>query len=61
MSHLLLYSSTARFKIHAVPEVDANGKAHQVVILENKSGSVVAINKDNDTVIAKVRLQKIAC
>ncbi|PFX27460.1 hypothetical protein AWC38_SpisGene7838 [Stylophora pistillata] len=43
----------ARFKIHAVQEVDANGKAHQVVILENKSGSVVAINKDNDTVIAK--------
>lgn len=49
-----LYSSTAFFKIHATIEQDANGKAHQVVILENKSGSVVAINKDDDTVLAKV-------
>ncbi|PFX27455.1 uncharacterized protein LOC111327610 isoform X2 [Stylophora pistillata] len=41
------------FKIHTVIEQDANGKAYQVVILENKSGSVVAINKDDDTVLAK--------
>ncbi|XP_022787513.1 uncharacterized protein LOC111327566 [Stylophora pistillata] len=41
------------FKIHTVIEKDNNGKAHQVVILENKSGSVVAINKDDDTVLVK--------
>ena len=28
--------------------------AQQVVILENTSGSVVAINKEDDTIIAKV-------
>ena len=36
-------------------EFDATGSHHQVVILENKhDGNVVAINKDEDTVIAKV-------
>ena len=37
-------------------EFDATGTPHQVVMLENKQdGKVVAINKDEDNVIAKVR------
>ena len=37
-------------------EFDASGNPHQVVMLENKhDGKVVAINKDEDNVIAKVR------
>jgi len=36
-------------------EFDAQMNAHQVVILENTSGSVVAINQVNDTIIAKVQ------
>lgn len=37
-------------------EFDATGTPHQVVMLENKhDGKVVAINKDEDNVIAKVR------
>ena len=48
---------TAFFKTHTVLEYDeTNQKVHQVVILENKSGSVVAINQQDDTVTAKVRL-----
>ena len=36
-------------------EFDATGTPHQVVMLENKrDGKVVAINKDEDNVIAKV-------
>ena len=36
-------------------EFDETGAAHQVVMLENKhDGKVVAINKDEDNVIAKV-------
>ena len=54
MSCLSLCFSTAHFKIHTVVELDENKKSHQVVILEHKSGSVVAINQDDDTVIAKV-------
>ena len=46
---------TALFKTHTIIEYDATGSNHQVVILENKhDGNVVAINKDEDTVIAKV-------
>ena len=46
---------TALFKTHTIIEYDAKGSHHQVVILENKhDGNVVAINKDEDTVIAKV-------
>ncbi|XP_073231429.1 uncharacterized protein [Porites lutea] len=42
------------FKTHTIIEYDATGSNHQVVILENKhDGNVVAINKDEDTVIAK--------
>ncbi|KAL9958669.1 hypothetical protein ACROYT_G035718 [Oculina patagonica] len=42
------------FKTHTVLEIDAaTMNVHQVVILENKSGSVVAINTDDDTVSAK--------
>ena len=54
VSCLSLCFSTAYFKIHTVVELDENNKPHQVVILEHKSGSVVAINQDDDTVIAKV-------
>jgi len=36
-------------------EFDAEMNAHQVVMLENTSGSVVAINQDDDTTIAKVQ------
>jgi len=37
-------------------EFDATGAPHQVVMLENKhDGKVVAINKGEDNVIAKVR------
>lgn len=37
-------------------EFDETGAPHQVVMLENKhDGKVVAINKDEDNVIAKVR------
>ena len=37
-------------------EFDETGAPHQVVMLENKhDGKVVAINKDADNVIAKVR------
>lgn len=47
---------TAFFKTHTVMEFDASGNPHQVVMLENKhDGKVVAINKDEDNVIAKVR------
>ena len=36
-------------------EFDETGAPHQVVMLENKhDGKVVAINKDEDNVIAKV-------
>ena len=42
-------------------ELDENKKSHQVVILEHKGGSVVAINQEDDTVIAKVCWQKISC
>lgn len=42
------------FKTHTVMEFDETGAAHQVVMLENKhDGKVVAINKDEDNVIAK--------
>ncbi|KAJ7390146.1 hypothetical protein OS493_027185 [Desmophyllum pertusum] len=40
------------FKTHTVLEFD-EAIFHQVVMLENSSGSVVAINKDDDSVIAK--------
>ena len=37
-------------------EFDEAGTPHQVVMLENKhDGKIVAINKDEDNVIAKVR------
>ena len=54
VSCLSLCFSTAHFKIHTVVELDENKKSHQVVILEHKGGSVVAINQEDDTVIAKV-------
>ncbi|XP_027037314.1 uncharacterized protein LOC113665788 isoform X1 [Pocillopora damicornis] len=50
---LLFSKKTTYFKIHTVVELDENNKPHQVVILEHKSGSVVAINQDDDNVIAK--------
>ena len=54
-THSSLYK-TAYFKTHTVMEFDETGAPHQVVMLENKhDGKVVAINKDADNVIAKVR------
>ena len=48
---------TALFKTHTIIEYDVKGSHHQVVILKNKhDGNVVAINKDEDTVIAKVNI-----
>lgn len=41
------------FKTHTVLEVDAQLNSRQVVMLENTSGSVVAINQQDDTIIAK--------
>ena len=53
--HSVLLFLTAFFKIHFIVEFDAIiRKSHQIVILENEFGSVVAIDQRNDTVIAKV-------
>jgi len=41
------------FKTHTVLEFDREMNARQVVMLENTSGSVVAINRQDDTIIAK--------
>ena len=52
---LLFLFQTALFKTHTMVERDATGAYHEVVMLENEhDGNVVAINKDEDTVIAKV-------
>jgi len=40
------------FKTHSVLEVNAEG-VHQVVILENKFGRIVAIDQQNNSVTAK--------
>ena len=46
---------TAFFRTHTFSEYDDTKSIfHQFVILENKFGSVVAINREDDTVIAKV-------
>lgn len=45
----------AFFKLHSILEQDSNGGYNQLVILENQSGRVVAIDRENDKVIAKVR------
>lgn len=53
LSNAISENQKTYFKIHTVVELDENNKPHQVVILEHKSGSVVAINQDDDNVIAK--------
>ena len=43
------------FKVHSILEQDSNGGYHELLILENQSGRIVAIDRENDKVIAKVR------
>ena len=45
----------ALFKVHSILKQDSNGGYHELVILENQSGRIVAIDRENDKVIAKVR------
>ena len=45
----------ALFKLHSILEQDSYGGYDQLVILENQSGRIVAIDRENDKVIAKVR------
>ena len=45
----------ALFKLHSILEQDSYGGYNQLVILENQSGRIVAIDRENDKVIAKVR------
>ena len=52
-TNLFLLLQTAHFKIHTVLEFEGDN-VHQVVILENTSGRIVAIDKRDDSVIAKV-------
>ena len=50
------------FKTHTLLELyEDKRRPRQVVMLEHKSGYVLAINQDDDTVIAKVWWQKISC
>ncbi|XP_067042529.1 hemicentin-1-like isoform X2 [Acropora muricata] len=41
------------FKVHSILEQDSNGGYHELLILENQSGRIVAIDRENDKVIAK--------
>ena len=45
----------ALFKLHSILKQDPHGGYDQLVILENQSGRIVAIDRENDKVIAKVR------
>ena len=55
VSCLSLCFSTAHFKTHTPLELNEYKRIpRQVVMLEHKSGNVLAINQDDDTVIAKV-------
>ena len=45
----------ALFKLHSILQKDSYGVYDQLVILENQSGRIVAIDRENDKVMAKVR------
>ncbi|XP_029183358.2 uncharacterized protein LOC114951322 [Acropora millepora] len=58
LTNALSTNQKTLFKLHSILKQDPHGGYDQLVILENQSGRIVAIDRENDKVIAKAMVRE---